>query len=100
VRFQTVARWRDPDQRGNLMRGLVLEANTEEHIERARQQMAANRQNPQFNAALLCGQRRLTPDQVLAIRADPRSSRIVGAAYGVSRTVITMIRTRRYYAEV
>jgi hypothetical protein len=97
---RTIIRWRDPEQRANLMRGLLLSANTEMHIQRARKRMMANRQNPQFNAALRHAQRLLTDEQVRAIRADTRSARIIGIEYGVSPTLIRNVRLRINYAEV
>lgn len=39
---------------------------------------------------------KLTTDQVIAIRADPRIHRLIAADYGVARTVISRIRRREW----
>lgn len=44
--------------------------------------------------------KKLTPDDVLAIRKDVRSARIVGKIYGVSKTEILFIRKRQHWSWV
>jgi len=44
--------------------------------------------------------RKLTPDDVRAIRADPRPSRAVGKDYGISKTQVLFIRRREQWGWV
>ncbi len=44
--------------------------------------------------------RKFTDEQVRAIREDPRPSRVIGDEYGVSKTAIRDIKTRKNYTEV
>lgn len=45
-------------------------------------------------------QAKLTPEQVHAIRQDPRSQSVVGQAYGVSKYAVWRIKTGRGWAHV
>ena len=44
--------------------------------------------------------RKLSPEQVLAIRADKRSSRVIGVQYGVSSMTVCDIKRRKYWAHL
>ena len=44
--------------------------------------------------------RKFTPEQVIDIRSDNRPYRVIGADYGVSKTAIRDIKTKKNYKEV
>lgn len=44
-----------------------------------------------------CSRAKLTQAQALAIRADPRSQRVIAADYGVSRPLVSAIKIRRIW---
>ena len=41
--------------------------------------------------------RKLSPEEVLAIRADPRATRVVGKEYGISSMSVSDIKRRKYW---
>lgn len=99
--------WGNPVVRGRMIYGLLAAANTGDYIERiraqaqrARAQMQQNWQNPNFRASMRRRPRRFTPDQVRAIRADPRSAKELSAVYGVTYQIILRIRRRVIYTDV
>ena len=98
VSAQRVAQWRQPDIRARVIRGIRLSKNTVESLQRARQQMLANHQSPQYIATRR-SRRRLTREQVQAIMRDTRASRRVARDYGVSKTTIARILAGKYYAD-
>lgn len=51
-------------------------------------------------AAKAAQYRKLTPDQVAAIRIDPRSIKAVGAEYGIPPSTVARIRNFKSYASV
>jgi HNH endonuclease len=63
--------------------------NTRDKMERGRHFTGTRPRGIDVNTA------KLTEQDVLAIRSDPRSSRAVGRDYGVSKTAILQIRKRR-----
>ena len=93
------AQWRKPEVRARMIRGLQLSQSSADNLERVRKHMQDLNQNSTFIAGRR--KRRLfSPEQVRAIRADPRSSRLVGADYGVEHAIILGIRSYRYYTDV
>jgi hypothetical protein len=91
--------WRDPNVRARMIRGMRLSQTTDEFVQRTRRHMQFMQQHANFIAARY--RRRLfTAEQIRAIRIDQRAVRQIAAAYGVNRTTILGIRTRRYYADV
>jgi len=94
------AAWRDPVVAGRLLRGIRLNLLTDAPIQRARKMMQDNWQNPAFRDVMKRRPRPFTADQIRAIRADPRSAKIVGHEYGVSHQNISKIRAKVSYADI
>jgi hypothetical protein len=90
----------DPVVSARLVRGIRLNVATDEHVQRARKMMQENWQNPAFLPATKRRPRRFTPEQIRAIRADPRVALIVCREYGVTHQTITSIRARTIYGDV
>ena len=90
--------------RARYIRGLNLSM-SEERTGRMRDRMLSQWQDSAFVTAYRARQcvavnTKLSPDAVRAIRSDDRSLRVIGQAYGVSRTAIRRIRKGLTYKRI
>ena len=99
---QKAALWRDPIARERFQRGIHQNQFTTDHqqsILRMRTIMLERWQNPQY-VQRMQGRRRLTAEQIKAIRADTRSIRAISRDYGLSYAAIHKICKRLTYCEI
>ena len=101
-----VAAWHDPATRARMQRGMDMRKASHEYADWCHQQrqiMVDRWQDPGFvsmQRSRRSADRRLTEEQVKAIRADPRPMEIIARAYCLSYTAIWRLRHRLTYRDV